>query len=235
MTAAVTSCVAHGGEVESGATAAVHLGPITGSATLQGRRYTCSRAGVFVDVGGDDGVLRAVWQPPFRVVDLAAVPSGPWLLAGGGEPARRGVLAVLTADGDELARTELGHDLLYAVAAAPDGSMAAAGGAGGEVWLLPLPSLSPPRLRHAHGKPCRAVAFSPDGAHVASGGRDGLLLVSPVRGDAPPLAIRDHVAGIEEVAFTAAGTIVSRALDGRWREHDRSGRQLRSWSDEDRR
>ena len=207
---------------------ASHLGQVTGEASLRAVRYTCSRAGVFAG-GAGDGALRAVWQPPFRVLDISAAEQGPWLLACGGDPARSGVLAVVSPAGAEVARAELSPDLLYAVAASPDGELAATGGADGKVWILALPRLDERRVCHAHGKPCRAVAFSPDAAWLASGGRDGLLLVSPVAANAAPLAIRDHVAGVEEVAFTPAGTIVSRALDGRWREHDKGGRQLRSW------
>ncbi len=201
-----------------------HEGPVTGVAVAGGRTFTCSQAGLFA---GD----RFLAPLPFRPFALAAHDgAAPFLLAGGGAPARRGELALLDLQGRVLAQTTLAQDLVYAVAIAPDGSEATAALADGRVLRVALPGLAVLGERQRHDGPAVAVAYAPDGCLLASAGRDGRILVADPRTTTHAAAIVDHTAPVTCVAFSPDSQLLaSGAADARIRLHERTGRLLHTW------
>lgn len=201
-----------------------HAGPVTGVATAGGRTFTCSQAGLFA---GD----RFLATLPFRPFALAAHDGAePFLLAGGGTPARSGELALLDLHGHVLRQATLAQDLVYAVAIAPDGSEAAAALADGRVLRVSLPGLTALGERQRHDAPAVAVAYAADGTLLASAGRDGRILVADPRMASPAAAIVDHTAPVTCVAFSPDSQLLaSGAADARVRLHERTGRLLHTW------
>ncbi len=203
-----------------------HLGPTTGSATFAGCTYSCSQAGLFASNGAGE---RWLGDPGVRPFALAAGVAG--LLVGGGEPAQSGELVLCNFAGQVQARVRLADEVVYAVAQAPNGKLAAAAGGDGQVSLVALPGLTGAHVRWSHAGPAVAVAFAPDGDWLVSGGHDGVLLLGPVAGDTAPQTLVDHTAAVTCVAWHPDGIrLVSGAVDGKLRLHDRSGRLLRTWS-----
>lgn len=203
-----------------------HLGPVTGSATFDGRTYSCSQAGLFVQ---DAAGRRWLGEPGVRGFALAAGAAG--LLVGGGEPARSGELVLCDFEGRVQARIRIADEVVYAVAQAPDGELAAAAGGDGEVSLVELPGLTGRHVRWRHAGPAVAVAFAPDGEWLVSGGYDGVLSLGPVAGETAPQRLVDHTAAVTCVGWQPDGArLVSGAVDGKVRLHDRSGRLLRTWA-----
>src|SRR5690349_24957232 len=98
-----------------------HVGPVTGSAVVGGRTFTCSQAGLFV---ADGGALRWLGDPGIRSFALAGGSAG--LLVGGGTPAQSGELVLCDLDGRVRARARLADDPVYAVAQSPAATQAAA-------------------------------------------------------------------------------------------------------------
>ena len=82
-----------------------HVGPVTAAVRLGDEVLTCSQVGILRERAGR---LAVVLRPGFRVLDLAVVTSGTGslVLAGGGEPALRGVVAVLGGDGATVASAD---------------------------------------------------------------------------------------------------------------------------------
>jgi len=202
-----------------------HVGPITGRATVGGRTFTCSQAGLFVAEGETS---RWLGDPGIRAFALAGGAAG--LLVGGGAPAQSGELVLCDLDGGVRARIRIADDLVYAVAQAPNATTAAAACADGRVVLVSLPGLTAPRIRWNHAGPAVAVAFSPDGELLASGGHDGVVRLGPAAGEAPPQQLIDHTAAVTCLAWSSDGArLVSGARDGKVRLHDRSGRLVHTW------
>jgi WD40 repeat protein len=69
-----------------------------------------------------------------------------------------------------------------ALAFAPDGSLLAAGGAGGAVRIWEVATLRERACFRGHRGPVETLAFSPDGGLLASGSRDTTVLVWSLRG-----------------------------------------------------
>lgn len=198
-----------------------HVGPVTALCALGDRVASCSQAGIAWSL---DGPVRAA---PFRPFALAAGAEEGTLLAAGGDPARRGEVALLAGDRVRARRT-LGKDLVYALARAPEGTCVAAGVADGSVHLLALPDLQPQQTLRDHGAPVRALAFSADGSLLFSAGLDGVVVRRDLaRGDV--LRIVDHTAPVECLALAPGGErIVSGARDGKVRIHGTDGRLRRT-------
>ncbi len=206
----------------------VHLGPITGIVTDGDHIYSVSQAGIFREA-------KRLANPPFRVMSMAGAHqknAGPLLLLGGGQPAASGEIAAIDPAKGTLAMLQLGDDLVYSVAVAPDGKTAAAAMADGRVLTLGFPNLATGSVTEAnrHQAVVRAVAFSPDGQWLASAGLDGLVLLTPRNPKAKPVVLADHSADVESLAFAPdSSQLASGSRDGRVRLHAIGGRLLRTF------
>lgn len=201
------------------------LGPVTALVAAHGQAIACAQNGLFAlrPTG-----YRRLARLPLRPFAAAAREPDGALLVGGGVPAERGELAVLSPAGALLLRRTVATDLVYAVAWSPrPRTRLAAGLADGRVLVLDTfrdrggQALAVRAIRavHRHTAPCRAVAFTSDGAAVVSAGLDGLLVRTELAGRGQRIS-QDHTAGVTCLAWTPAGTLASGARDGKVRLHD---------------
>jgi hypothetical protein len=197
-----------------------HVGPVTGVAVRGGGLVSCSQAGIAW--AADAPVVPAAFRP----FALAVLGDAGELLVGGGRPGASGEVALAAREAVH-AGVRLSDDLIYAVAVAPAGERAAAGGADGRVHLLSLPRLQPLEVFAHHTAPCRAVAFT--GNSLVSAGLDGVVVVRDLAAGSVQRLL-DHTAGIECLAVAADGSrIASGAQDGKVRVHQREGRLRRTF------
>lgn len=185
-----------------------HVGPVTGVVIDDGTVFACSQAGV---------QLAETWiQASFRVTCIDV--RSDQLLAGGGDPAESGNVALYSRGGRQLVERKVADDLVYALAIHPDGTSATIGCADGSVRVLALPTLQVVADKTRHTAPCRIVRYSPDGKFLASGGLDGLVYLHDLTTGTEQV-IKDHTAGVECLIFHA-DQVCSGARDGKVRIHN---------------
>lgn len=210
-------------------TPTAHVGPVTATAHVGGRVYSCSQAGIFEEHA--DG-LRLLVDPGWRSFALAGRSyderSG-LLLVGGGDPAGRGMVSLLTEQGTMLGSARIADDLIYSVALSPSAALAVAGCADGRVLRLTTPDLLVTETGWRHGGPVVAVAYSVDGALLATAGHDGKILLGHASADEPTASLVDHTAAVTCLAWSPNGLLASGARDGKVRLHDHTGRFLQVW------
>jgi len=209
----------------------VHLGPVNGLAIAGETVFSASQSGLFRHQ--KTGPQR-IMNPPFRVMDLAGftAPDGqPLLLAGGGTPAKEGLVAIINPAGPQSHKLRLGDDLVYAVAVSPSGNRGAAALTDGRILVFPTidADKSVPTEIARHGATALTVTFSPNGKWLSSGGLDGLVLLTPVNNPEQRVVLVDHTAGVECLAFSPDSRLLaSGSRDGRIRLHTSEGRYLRT-------
>jgi WD40 repeat protein len=156
---------------------------------------------------------------------LAFSPDGAFLATAGDDGApgfdAHGAVVRLwrVADGVLERSYDLGNQVLYALAFAPDGAAFAAAGEAHEISVVAIESGEILCALKGHTDTVRAIAFSPDGALLASGGDDQFVriwdvddLIGEPPGDAGP-----DDGGLEDDAGADAGLdggADSGALDG---------------------
>jgi WD40 repeat protein len=186
-----------------------HVGPVTGVVIESGEVFACSQAGV---------QTAETWiHPSFRVTCIDV--RGDRLLAGGGDPAESGNVALYSRGGEKIAECAVTDDLVYAVAIHPDGTAATVGCADGSVHVLSLPTLRVIGAKTRHTAPCRVVRYSADGKFLATGGLDGLVYFHDLNAGTTHV-IKDHTAGVECLILLGA-RVYSGARDGKVRVHNR--------------
>lgn len=209
---------------------AAHVGPVTATVRVDERTFSCSQAGVFEEC--DDG-LRFLVDPGWRSFALAGRDRRQerpgLLLVGGGDPARRGMVSLLSEHGVLLGEAHIADDLIYAVALSPDTAQAVAGCADGRVLRLKTPGLAVAETGWRHGGPVVAVAYSADGALLATAGTDGRILLGKADADAPMATLVDHTAAVVCLSWSPGGLLASGSRDGKVRLHDHTGRFLQVW------
>lgn len=214
-----------------------HLGPVTDILVTGDKVYSSSQAGVFAGTGES---LTLQINPGFRVTSLAFLrqpdDARNLLVFAGGVPGVKGSLGWIGPQlrEDQLpAVSDLADDLLYDVAASPDGNLLAVAGADGAIRLSTPADLArgEGKIRHRHTAFARAVAFSPDGKWLASAGADGVVIISPLDGSDPARQILDHTAGVECLAWSPdSQSIASGAKDSKVRLHEVSGKLIRTYT-----
>jgi energy-coupling factor transporter ATP-binding protein EcfA2 len=186
------------------------------------RALTADPAGRWLAAGSLDGELR-LW-------DLRNPQSAPRLLPRGAAVNALafggGRLAVGTADGRvellDPAAPEKAQGVLAgqphritALALAADGSLLAAGSAGGGVLVWDLrQSSAPPRLL-GKDQDVRSLALRRDGGLLAAGTASGAILLWDPRAASPPSSLAGHTAAVTSLSFASgSGQLASASLDG---------------------
>lgn len=112
---------------------------------------------------------------------VAFVGKDRWLAAAGGTAGRSGAVALFDRKtGKQAARFDEPKDVVYALAASPDGKLLAGGGADSAVYVWNVDDKKCVATIDAHDGCVFGVAFSPDGKLLATGGADNTLLVREV-------------------------------------------------------
>lgn len=200
------------------------VGGVTGGVVDGEVVWRVSRGGVY---SGEGEELKLVLRPEFRVMAVAALGERK-LLLGGGEPAERGVVALME-DGAVTKRWEIGGDLVYGVAATRDGAWTAVACADGSV--LVSRGVGDWSVVRRHTGVATSVVFSDDGRWLASGGLDGAVIVSEVGRETAVVVSDDHTAGVTCLAFSPDGErLASGARDSRVRLHTVEGRLVRTYT-----
>lgn len=205
-----------------------HLGPITDIATIGGRVFSVSQAGVLAGIGK---AQIQILRPPFRVTSIAA--SKDRLLIAGGIPGVSGIVGVCDLDGNGLKTFNVAKDLIYDVALHSSQGLAALACADGRILTLKFPSLDQGTLveRYHHTAAARAVAFSQKGDHLASGGLDALVMLLPLEGRTKPISLQDHSDKIDCLTFSPDSSLIATgARDGKVRIHNLEGRLVRTYT-----
>lgn len=211
-----------------------HIGPVVSMVSREGRVFSSSQGGVFLERDGKRDLLS---RPKFRVFGMAVVPrqgaKEPRLLLVGGTPGESGVIALLnTATGKSWER-KVAKDVVYDVAVSMDGKAVALACADNRVLTLDLATFAKGALneRHKHTADVRAVAWSPDGARLVSGGLDGVLLVSRSDEQGKIRILQQHSAGVESLAFSPDGRFfASGSRDAKVRIHTAVGEYVRTYT-----
>jgi WD40 repeat protein len=168
---------------------------------------------------------QAIFQSNWRCLSVAIV-SKTQLLVAGGSPGRAGKVAMVSKTTKE---QTLGNDLIYHVAAHPEGKVAAVACHDGQVFEIDLTSTET-TLLGKHNGIARCVAYSPDGAHLISGGLDGALLAMARGSEEPPKRWQEHTAAVECVSIHPETKVVaSGSRDARVRLHTLEGRLIRTY------
>jgi len=157
-------------------------------------------------LGDMDGWPRAV-----------AFSEGGSLYAGGSD----GVLYVMSAEGEELARMEGHMGSVQALALSPKGDRLVSGDAEGNLRVWSVPEHEQLAAPAALGKAVRDLAFLPDGSAFLSACDDELIRLHQVDSAAEQRRYKDHIAGIYALAVEPDGSAFwSAGYD----------RKLRRWS-----
>ncbi|MGJ6965620.1 NB-ARC domain-containing protein [Streptosporangium sp. G11] len=101
--------------------------------------------------------------------------------------------------------------IVNAVAGAPDGELAAAGTAGGDVRLWRMSDSQPVAVWREHMNAVTAVAFSPDGRWLASASADRTVRVWELRTGRAVRVLRGHEHIVADVAWHPSRPILSSA------------------------
>ena len=144
------------------------------------------------------------------VISLAFAPEGRSLAVAGED----GLARVLSLDGGEATKFSC-HGPCHAVAVAADGSMFAAAGSSGEVFLFSLTSTEEIARMPGHTDEVNGLAFSPDGRILASASGDGSVRLWDTGAHEAGPRLVGHTGAVVGVGFLQGGDgLVSAGRDG---------------------
>ena len=103
-------------------------------------------------------------------------------------------MAVWSLGREAVALRSFAAEPLAALCASPDGTLLAAGGPTGTLWLWHTASGALLRSWHGHGRAAGALCWSADGSWLSSGGEDTLVAVWSLAGACPRAAPRRYTA-----------------------------------------
>ena len=171
---------------------------------------------------------------PGSVNALSFIEEGRSLAVGGGVPGRPSAVKVFAVEsGQVVAAFDGPGEVVYCLAASPDGKLLAAGGADGKVRVWDLAAKKLSRTIEDHSDWVLGAAFSPDGKTLATAGADKTLLLWDTETWERAASYR-YAEALHCVAFHPKGLLVAvgvggpteRAVRARSKEDVKSARAL---------
>jgi WD40 repeat protein len=179
----------------------------------------------------DQSLVTAFPFPQGDVFTLRFSRDGQLLLAGGGEGAGSGRVALLdVSTGQQVFAADPAGDVVLAADLSPDGRLVACGGPSRVVRLIDTITGTQVAEMKKHTDWIMAIAFSPDGLLLASADRFGSIHVQEASTGADFCTLRGHTGSVNSLMWSAdSDQLISCGQDGTvrfWDMHQATQQQL---------